>query len=111
MRACIAGWGTALPDARVTNADLEQRVETSDQWIVERTGIRERRVAGPEDSTATLAIAAGAAGSKQSGGDPPPHRRLDPGRPPPPAPQAPHRRARGRGAGVAGAGAGPPAGA
>jgi 3-oxoacyl-[acyl-carrier-protein] synthase III len=67
MRACIAGWGAAVPDGRVTNADLEQRVDTSDQWIVERTGIRERRVAGPEDSTATLAIAAGAAAIKQAG--------------------------------------------
>jgi 3-oxoacyl-[acyl-carrier-protein] synthase-3 len=67
MRACIAGWGTALPDGRLTNADLEQRVDTSDQWIVERTGIRERRVAGPEDSTATLAIAAGAEAIKQAG--------------------------------------------
>jgi 3-oxoacyl-[acyl-carrier-protein] synthase-3 len=67
MRACIAGWGAAVPDGRVTNADLEQRVDTSDQWIVERTGIRERRVAGPEDSTATLAIAAGATAIKQAG--------------------------------------------
>jgi 3-oxoacyl-[acyl-carrier-protein] synthase III len=67
MRAAVAGWGTAVPDGRVTNADLEQRVDTSDQWIVERTGIRERRVAGPEDSTATLAIAAGAAAIKQAG--------------------------------------------
>lgn len=67
MRACIAGWGTALPDGRLTNADLERRVDTSDRWIVERTGIRERRVAGPEDSTATLAIAAGAEAIKQAG--------------------------------------------
>lgn len=67
MRACVAGWGAAVPDGRVTNADLEQRVDTSEQWIVERTGIRERRVAGPEDSTATLAIAAGAAAIKQAG--------------------------------------------
>jgi 3-oxoacyl-[acyl-carrier-protein] synthase III len=67
MRACIAGWGAAVPDGRVTNAELERRVDTSDRWIVERTGIRERRVAGPEDSTATLAIAAGAAAIKQAG--------------------------------------------
>jgi 3-oxoacyl-[acyl-carrier-protein] synthase III len=67
MRAAVAGWGAAVPDGRVTNADLEQRVDTSDQWIVERTGIRERRVAGAEDSTATLAIAAGAAAIKQAG--------------------------------------------
>ena len=67
MRAAVAGWGAAVPDGRVTNADLEQRVDTSDQWIVERTGIRERRVAGADDSTATLAIAAGAAAIKQAG--------------------------------------------
>jgi 3-oxoacyl-[acyl-carrier-protein] synthase-3 len=59
MRACSAGWGAAVPDGRVTIADLDQRVDTSDQWIVERTEIRERRIAGPEDSTATWAIAAG----------------------------------------------------
>ncbi len=46
MRAAISGWGTALPEQRLTNADLEQLVDTSDQWIVERTGIRERRIAG-----------------------------------------------------------------
>jgi 3-oxoacyl-[acyl-carrier-protein] synthase III len=67
MRAAVAGWGVAVPDGRLTNADLEQRVDTSDQWIVERTGIRERRIAGAEDSTATLAIAAGAAAIKQAG--------------------------------------------
>lgn len=67
MRASVAGWGTALPEQRLTNAELERRVDTSDQWIVERTGIRERRVAGTGDSTATLAIAAGAAAIKQAG--------------------------------------------
>src|SRR5262245_55138105 len=61
MRACIAGWGTSVPQQRLTNADLEQRVETTDQWIVERTGIRERRVAGTGETTASLAIEAGAA--------------------------------------------------
>ena len=67
MRACVAGWGTALPEQRLTNAELEQRVETSDQWIVERTGIRERRVAGQGESTASLAIEAGAAAIKHAG--------------------------------------------
>ncbi|MEQ1787599.1 MAG: beta-ketoacyl-ACP synthase III [Acidimicrobiales bacterium] len=42
----ITGWGTALPDKVVTNADLEDSLDTSDAWIVERTGIRERRVGG-----------------------------------------------------------------
>jgi 3-oxoacyl-[acyl-carrier-protein] synthase-3 len=67
MRAAISGWGTALPDQRLTNADLEQQVDTSDQWIVERTGIRERRIAASGESTATLAIEAGAAAIKHAG--------------------------------------------
>jgi 3-oxoacyl-[acyl-carrier-protein] synthase-3 len=57
----------AVPEARLTNADLERRVDTSDAWIVERTGIRERRVSGPGDSTAGLATAAGAAAIKDAG--------------------------------------------
>jgi 3-oxoacyl-[acyl-carrier-protein] synthase-3 len=67
MRAGLAGWGTALPAQRLTNAELEQRVDTSDQWIVERTGIRERRVAGAGETTASLAIEAGAAAIKHAG--------------------------------------------
>ncbi len=67
MRACITGWGTALPRQRLTNLDLEQRVDTSDAWIVERTGIRERRVADADDTTASLAIHAGAAAIKRAG--------------------------------------------
>jgi 3-oxoacyl-[acyl-carrier-protein] synthase-3 len=67
MRACIAGWGSAVPEHRLTNADLEQRVDTSDEWIRERTGIRERRVASPGETTATLAIEAGTAAIKQAG--------------------------------------------
>src|SRR5262249_49587119 len=67
MRAAISGWGTALPAQRVTSADLEHRVDTSDQWIVERTGIRERRVVGDGESTASLAVEAGAAAIKHAG--------------------------------------------
>ncbi|HUV11513.1 MAG TPA: beta-ketoacyl-ACP synthase III [Acidimicrobiia bacterium] len=67
MRACIAGWGTAVPESRLTNHDLEQRVDTSDAWIVERTGIRERRIAAPDETTASLAIEAGTAAIKQAG--------------------------------------------
>jgi 3-oxoacyl-[acyl-carrier-protein] synthase III len=54
----FAGIGSALPDEVVTNVDLERRLDTSDTWIVERTGIRERRRGG---STASLAIEAGRA--------------------------------------------------
>ena len=65
--ACVAGTGFAVPEQRVTNADLEARVDTTDAWILERTGIRERRQSGSEDSTASLAIGAGAAAIKDAG--------------------------------------------
>jgi len=67
MRASIAGWGFAVPDQRLTNADLERRVDTTDAWIVERTGIRERRIAAPTETTASLAIEAGTGAIKQAG--------------------------------------------
>lgn len=50
----VAGWGSALPEGRVTNADLEARVDTSDEWIAERTGIRERRWAADGETTGPL---------------------------------------------------------
>jgi 3-oxoacyl-[acyl-carrier-protein] synthase III len=65
--AAIVGWGTALPEGRVTNADLEARVDTSDEWIVERTGIRERRVAAPGETTASLAVEAATLAIKRAG--------------------------------------------
>jgi 3-oxoacyl-[acyl-carrier-protein] synthase III len=67
MRACINGWGTAVPEQRLTNADLEQRVETTDAWIVERTGIRERYIVAPNETTGSLAIEAGTAAIKHAG--------------------------------------------
>jgi 3-oxoacyl-[acyl-carrier-protein] synthase III len=63
----IVGWGTALPDKVVTNADLEKTLDTSNDWIVERSGIRERRIG---TSTAELAIAAGRAALVQADVDP-----------------------------------------
>ncbi len=54
----FAGLGAAVPAGRLTNADLERRVDTTDQWIVERTGIRERRVIAPGQATSDLAVAA-----------------------------------------------------
>lgn len=56
--AAITGWGMSVPERVMTNADLERMVETSDEWIVSRTGIRERRVVGPNDSTTSLSTAA-----------------------------------------------------
>lgn len=52
--AIIAGTGSALPERRLTNDDLSKMVETNDEWITQRTGIRERRIAGPDETTATL---------------------------------------------------------
>ncbi|HEU4397340.1 MAG TPA: beta-ketoacyl-ACP synthase III [Actinomycetota bacterium] len=54
MPAEIVGLGVAVPPYVLTNADLEELVDTNDQWITERTGIKERRIAGRDDSTATL---------------------------------------------------------
>jgi 3-oxoacyl-[acyl-carrier-protein] synthase-3 len=54
----VAGWGSALPARRVTNHDLARTLDTSDEWIVERSGIRERRWAGDGESTGPLSIAA-----------------------------------------------------
>jgi 3-oxoacyl-[acyl-carrier-protein] synthase-3 len=62
--AAIAGWGIGVPKRRLTNQDWVERVDTSEEWIVERTGIRERRVAGPGETTASLAVEAGAAAIK-----------------------------------------------
>lgn len=56
--AGILGTGTALPERVITNHDLEKLVETSDQWITERTGIKERRQAGPGETTSTLSVQA-----------------------------------------------------
>jgi len=54
----ILGTGAYLPKRVLTNKDFENIVETSDQWIVERTGIRERRLAAPEEDVATMGEAA-----------------------------------------------------
>jgi 3-oxoacyl-[acyl-carrier-protein] synthase-3 len=56
MRSSIVGTGSYSPQKVLTNAELEKLVQTSDEWIVERTGIRERRVAGPEEATSDMAI-------------------------------------------------------
>ncbi len=56
--AHIAGWGMAVPDKVLTNDDLARMVDTSDEWIASRTGIRQRRIAGPKDTTASLATSA-----------------------------------------------------
>jgi 3-oxoacyl-[acyl-carrier-protein] synthase-3 len=65
--AAITGWGLAVPNQVLSNADLERMVATSDEWIVTRTGIRERRIAEPGQSTSTLAAEAGQKALIQAG--------------------------------------------
>lgn len=57
-RAVIAGVGSALPQRIMTNADMSKVVDTNDEWIVERTGIRARHIAGEGETTRTLGLAA-----------------------------------------------------
>ena len=56
LRSVIRGTGSALPARRVDNAEMAQMVDTSDEWIVSRTGIRSRYIAGEGETTATLAL-------------------------------------------------------
>jgi 3-oxoacyl-[acyl-carrier-protein] synthase III len=65
--ARIAGVGSALPDRVVPNSYFESIVDTSDQWIQERTGIKERRFAGPDESTASLTADAAALALRRAG--------------------------------------------
>ncbi|MFK7696964.1 ketoacyl-ACP synthase III [Paenibacillus sp. HJGM_3] len=57
-RARITAIGTYVPEKVLTNADLEQMVDTNDEWIVTRTGIRERRISAPDEYTSDLCVAA-----------------------------------------------------
>lgn len=56
IRSVVRGSGSALPRRVVTNAELAERVDTSDEWIVERTGIRQRYIAEDDETTSSLAI-------------------------------------------------------
>ncbi|MFN3677181.1 MAG: beta-ketoacyl-ACP synthase III [Sphingomonas pseudosanguinis] len=67
IRSIVTGTGSALPTRRVSNEELAQQVDTSDEWIVERTGIRFRHIAGPEETTATLAADAAKAAIAAAG--------------------------------------------
>ncbi|EIZ80235.1 3-oxoacyl-(acyl-carrier-protein) synthase III [Novosphingobium sp. Rr 2-17] len=59
LRSVVIGTGSALPRQVVTNAELAERVDTSDEWIVERTGISTRYIAAPDETTSSLATDAG----------------------------------------------------
>ena len=68
-RSVVLGCGSALPERILTNEELAQRVDTSDEWIVQRTGIRERRIAAPGQCTSDLAVAAARAALADGGID------------------------------------------
>ena len=67
VHSVVLGVGSALPKRKVTNDELAQRVDTTDQWIVERTGIRSRYVAEEGETTASLATAAARSALKHAG--------------------------------------------
>ncbi|AMH18868.1 3-oxoacyl-[acyl-carrier-protein] synthase, KASIII [Hafnia paralvei ATCC 29927] len=69
MYTRILGTGSYLPVQVRTNADLERMVETSDEWIVSRTGIRERRIAAPDENVSTMAFEAAKHALEMSGLD------------------------------------------
>lgn len=67
-RAVITATGSYLPDKVLTNADLEKIVDTSDEWITQRTGITERHIAGDNESTSDMAVAAARAALERHDG-------------------------------------------
>lgn len=67
MSASVTGWGTALPDRVLDNAELAAKLGISEDWILERTGIHSRRIAGESDSAASLAVRAGRAALERAG--------------------------------------------
>lgn len=68
--AILTGTGSCLPEKRLTNDDLSQMVDTSDEWITQRTGIRERRIAAEGETTASLATVAAQRAIESAGIDP-----------------------------------------
>jgi 3-oxoacyl-[acyl-carrier-protein] synthase-3 len=63
----ITGWGKYAPKRILTNHELEAMVDTSDEWIVSRTGIRERHIAGPDEPTSMMSVRAGLDAMKVAG--------------------------------------------
>jgi 3-oxoacyl-[acyl-carrier-protein] synthase-3 len=66
----VTGWGRYAPSQVLSNADLEKLVDTNDEWIVSRTGIRERRVAAADETTGSMAAVAGLRAIRTAGLDP-----------------------------------------
>lgn len=69
IRSVLTGCGSALPRHAVSNAELARRVDTSDEWIVQRTGIRSRHIAEADETTVSLGVAAARAALSDAGVD------------------------------------------
>ncbi|MGH9176488.1 MAG: beta-ketoacyl-ACP synthase III [Vicinamibacterales bacterium] len=68
--AAVTGWGMAVPDRVLSNHDLASMVDTTDEWIVSRTGIRERRIVAPNETATSMSVTAGHAACEKAGVDP-----------------------------------------
>ena len=92
IRSQVMGCGSFLPHTILTNADLAKRVHTSDEWIRERTGIRQRHVVAPGEKTSDLALGAARAAlanAKMDAGEIDLDHRRAPPRPTKPFPRRP----------------------
>ena len=69
LRSVLHGCGSYLPEQVVTNADMAKKVDTTDEWIVQRTGIRERRIAAADETTSTIGLKAARAALADAGMD------------------------------------------
>ena len=67
IRSVVVGCGSYLPERILTNADLAKMVDTTDEWIVERTGIRQRHIAADDEKTSDLALKAAQAANQEAG--------------------------------------------
>jgi len=67
IRSVVRGFGASLPKRVMTNSEIEEKVDTSDEWIVQRTGIRQRYIAGEDETTASLGEAAARAALDKAG--------------------------------------------
>ena len=69
IRSVVAGWGSYLPERIVTNEELAKKIDTTDEWIVQRTGIRQRHIAADGECTSDLAIEAARAALQSAAAD------------------------------------------
>ena len=69
-RAAVIGVGSYVPEKVLTNSDLEKMVDTTDEWITDRTGIKERRIAADNEATSDLAVIAAQKTIKNANIDP-----------------------------------------